>query len=403
MRSRLTPLALLRVSLVALTLHATSASAAATAEAGAGDAGVPGWVQPPRRAVVDEDAVRWPLDATLRFTFFGPLCPSPDLVDLRTSDGAPVAASIRVHETVALAELPEQGNTLVEVDPVEPLTPQGEYTLQIEYASAALGLTSRSVDFKAKTRGADPLPEAAFGGITDVSELTDNCTFETGAVAFLPARSGPPACPGVDRVVLRVRYTAVIRPDLTYVVERVSSTPAGGERVVYDPPQALSFDPGGDEREVGDTANRAVAVTVPLGQTRRDCFAVRMLDALGRRVGPTDNVACIDLPADLSCDVPEVAATPEPLAPRGCGDFWLHTEGVYAPDSGVDDGGRSRGPASDGCSARPAAARFAGPSGLLALAGCIVAYLRLRPRPLRADRRLGRQSGPGSAPSRGRA
>jgi len=205
----------------------------------------------------------------------------------------------------------------------------------------------------------------------------------------------------VERVVLRVRYTAVIRPDLTYVVERVSSTPAGGERVVYDPPQALSFDPGGDEREVGDTASRAVAVTVPLGPLRRDCFAVRLLDALGRRVGPTDNVACIDLPADLSCDVPEVATTPEPLAPRGCGDFWLHTEGDYAPDAGVGGGGRSGG--GHGCSARPAAVPIAGHSGLAALACGVLACLRLRPRPRRAARRLGRQSGPSSDPSRGRA
>jgi hypothetical protein len=356
----------------------------------AGDRVVPGWILPPRRDVIEEDAVRWPLDATLRFTFFGPLCPAADLVDLRDADGAPIAASVRVHVPAVLGEIPEMGNTLVEVDPVEPLDSTKEYTLSVLYADAALGLNNQSVRFKAKTRPADPLPLDAFAGVIDVTEFTDNCAPTLGSVSLLAAGTGPPACPGQDRVILSLRYSAAIRPDLAYVVERTSSTLEGEVEVPFDPPQVVSYDPGGDEREVGLTATRRVAVVVPVGPPRRDCFRVRMLDALGRPVGDAQNVVCIDLPADLTCPVPPVAEPTAELPGRACENHWLHTDGIYPPDAGVDGGvgGAERG-GSSGCAMH---GRPNGAVPLVAGLGLIALALRARRRNALNDR--------GSAPPR---
>ncbi len=324
------------------------------------------WTQPPQMDIEDPESTRWPIDATLRIAYGGNRCPAPEEFTLTAADGAPVPAQVRLiipQVVVAHDELPP---TLVEIDPVEHLAPRAEYTLTWRAPDPRLAaFEAYTLPFKTLARRMNPVPEDSFEGIQSITGPDGPCGVE-GNPADLPPETTPAGCAVEARLIAVVRYRAAEdRPDLAYVIERVSSAPldangapdeARTDRTVVP----LVFHPGGREAvwPVGPRQARLYLPASPM--PRQDCFRVRMRDEWGRLRGDETAIACLTLPMDLPCA--RAPASEAPVAPatplRDCANVGLYGADPDrpAPPVGAEppvlDGDLSTQPA-EGCTAAP--------------------------------------------------
>jgi hypothetical protein len=332
------------------------------------------WTQPPRLPVDHQQAVRVPTDGTVRLAFAGNACPEASQFTLHAADGTPVPAQVRVRSPWVLGRFREASPTLLEIQPMAPMAEKADYTLTWRVPLAELSeFTTYSLTFRTATHATDPLDADAFEGIRAVEPFTANCAGEGNAGGVIRGGMGPPGCDEVDRLLLAVRYVPVDRPDVAYVIERVSSTAEDGAR--DDRPLAIGYEAGVDLDVVSASHERRSVVTVPVAPApRRDCFRVRMLDHWGRAHGDASATACIDLPGDFACPIPATTIEPSgPMPLRACGAIGLHGGDARReppPDDGSGSGSGSEGDGGGGGGCDVAGAPSALP-GLLLLGGLL--------------------------------
>lgn len=362
------PLALLLPCLILIPAGAAAQEACGEARTAIG------WTQPPRIPIDDPEAVRWPVDATIRIGYGGTPCPVETQFELIAEDGTEVPAQVRVRTPFLAAGHDELPVTVIEIDPVPVLEPRTAYTLRWRPTDPKLASHADfALEFKTLARTMDPLPVDAFEGVLAVS-ADGPCSEDQGTPVVRPAGSRRyPECDAVARVVPTVRFTPVNRRDIIYAVERVSSTPAEGAAETDATLVALIG--GGEDVWISERADVFVPVALPLAPLPRvDCFQVRMLDAQGRPAGG-EGQACINLPEDLPCGVEPVqpGVIPDPIPGLACLNLGLYgadpdtvppAEGPPSDDPAADDADSA---ASSGC-CRIAPGRERAPYGLFGLA-----------------------------------
>ena len=322
------------------------------------------WTQPPRKALDDPEATRWPVDATIRIAYGGTRCPSPDEFELEDEAGGVVPAQVRIETPPLLAAHDELPLTLIEVDPVPILEPRATYRLVWRAPEPKLAsFENFTLEFKTLARDMLPLPFDEFEGILAVGQQEGRCGADLGnPVLVTPEPNDPPGCVTGTRVLVQVRFRTVNRRDVAYVIERTSSTPLDAERnpitaEADTTPIAVAYIGGGEDFFVPQVADGLVRVPVPDSpMPRRDCFAVRMLDAQGLPQGG-EGEACTDMPFDFPClpsNIMSEAPSADPVPVLACPNIGLNGADPNArppadgpdADGGVDaaDGGNS-----DGC------------------------------------------------------
>lgn len=306
------------------------------------------WTQPPRIPIDDPEAVRWPIDATIRIGYGGTPCPQADQFELIAEDGTEVPAQVRVHTPYLATGHDELPVTVIEIDPVPLLAPHTAYTLRWRPTDPKLAnFADYALEFKTLSRKMNPLPVDEFEGIIAVIG-EGPCSEDQGTPIIRPAGSRRfPSCEAERRVVPTVRFAPVNRRDVIYAVERISSTPMDGTAVTD--PVLVALIGGGEDAWITDRADVNVPVALPLAPLPRvDCFQVRMLDAQGQPVGG-EGQACITLPDDLSCLTDPVlpGVVPDPIPALACDNLGLYgaDPDTIPPAGGAEEAGP---PAADG-------------------------------------------------------
>lgn len=258
-----------------------------------------GWTQPNNVAITDDNAIRWPRDATLRVAYGGSWCPEEaqvELVNIETGEGVPT--QVRFVTPFNLVENGPDPLSVLEIDPVPLLGPREDFRLTIRPPDPSLpAYAEYQLEFRTRGGLTDGVPD--FEGILGVELWGDRCAGESGP--FLALDDNNPACLISTRLRLRILFKPADRADVAYIVYRTSSTPLdeGGNPVLAEADNTslpLYIQPGVRSLDGADLNNFQIPIEVlysPL--PRRDCFSVRMLDEWGRERGDLEAEACIDL------------------------------------------------------------------------------------------------------------
>ncbi|MGK0361928.1 MAG: hypothetical protein ACI9U2_004248 [Bradymonadia bacterium] len=298
-----------------------------------------GWSQPPRHPVESPDAVRWPIDATLRIAYGGNGCPDLSQLELYAEDGTLVPAQVRLRSPYNLVGHDALPITVIEVDPVQLLVPRTTYSLIWRAPEPKLESFARfEMTFKTLARTMHPLPVDDFEGILSVAPREGMCSEEFGPPVVISAAIGPNGCETGDRAIVRVRFTPINRRDVIYAVTRTSSTPDVGE--AETDPVLVALVGGNEDIWLQSQSDALVPIAVPVSPgPRTDCFRVQMVDAQGEMAGG-DGEACVRLPDDIACieDYREDVPVLDPLVSLGCFNLGLNGADPYAvpPPEGVE-------------------------------------------------------------------
>jgi uncharacterized protein (TIGR03382 family) len=263
-----------------------------------------GWTQPNNVAIANPNSTRWPVDATIRVAYGGTWCPEASQIELtKVETGMGVPAQLRMKTPQLIVQNDAPPLTLIEIDPMTDLEERTDYRITLRPPNPSLPIFEEYVlEFRTKGGGdnakVEPIPD--FEGIRSVTAAGPRC----GESFFGALQDNNPACLVPSRLKLRVKFQPLDRPDLSYIVYRVSSTqldvdgnPVASTADTTELP--VYFQPGLADVTGAGLPQLEVPVVVhyyPL--PRRDCFSVRVIDEWGRERGDTSNQACIDLNMD---------------------------------------------------------------------------------------------------------
>ena len=321
-----------------------------------------GWSQPNKVPITNENAVRWPTDASMRVAYGGSWCPSADEIELLDENDQPIPAQVRIRTPYTLVQNAPTPLTMIEVDPVGTFAERGDYRLVVRPPDPVL-VANREYTVEFRTRGSESDPFPDFEGITSVGLDGPPCG-ETGS--FEGASNDNPACPLPNRLRLLITFQPLDRADTAYVIYRTSTTGTdeNGDPVpdlVDETPIPLQYENGARDIFGAGIPERPIRLTVPYYPLpRTDCFAVRALDEFGRERGDLDHEACVDLPRidplPPECDpnlfppFPEPSpfeATP-PMPGQMCPNVGLAGADPDAPIPPIGEEENDMGPTGDG-------------------------------------------------------
>lgn len=344
------------------------------------------WSQPPRHDIDAPDAVRWPIDATIRIGYGGTQCPDLDQIELYAEDGTLVPAQVRLRSPYTLVEHDTLPVTVIEVDPVPLLTPRTTYTLIWRAPDPKLESFARfTLSFKTLARTMNPLPIDDFEGVLAVAPREGPCGEDFGPPIVRSAASGPAGCETSDRVVVQVRFKPMNRRDIIYAVSRTSSTPDEG--AAETDPTLVALIGGNEDVWIETQADAFIPIALPIAPyPRTDCFQVQLVDGQGRTAGG-DGTACVRLPDDIPClfEAALPGVVPDPVVGLGCDNLGLNgaDPDIVPPADGklpepeAPEPGAEKGGAGDGC-CRVAPGRGRTPWALIAISLLGAATLRRR-------------------------
>ena len=269
-----------------------------------------GWSQPNNVPIEDDNAIRWPTNASVRLAYGGPWCPSPEQISLTDEEGNEIAAQVRVKTPFKLVTNSPDALTLLEVDPIESLQPRTDYQLVVRPPDPALEVNREyQLSFRTRLGPSDDAEINQFEGIREARLNDDRCV-EAGA--FFALDDTNPICPVPNRLYVSVDFQPLNRSDIAYVVYRTKSTPiATIDNPETEPPDLtpvpIAFENGARDLLGTGVPLRSSRTFVPYYPLpRRDCFAVMAIDEWGRERGDMGNEACIDLelfdPCPEGCD-----------------------------------------------------------------------------------------------------
>ncbi len=299
-----------------------------------------GWTQPNNVAIADENAVRWPTDATIRIAYGGRWCPEEPQVELKDENGVGVPTQVRFVTPFNLVENAPEPLSVLEIDPVPILERRADYFLTVRPPNPSLpAYAEYYLEMRTRTTPMAPMPD--FEGVLGVELWGDRCDLQAGP--FLELDQNNPACLVSTRLRIKVLFQPADRADVAYIIYRTSSTPLdeNGDPVLAEADNTalpVHIQPGvraldGLELPVFQTPIEVLYAPLP----RRDCFSVRMLDEWGRERGDLDAEACIDLivmpPCPDGCmgeqcmfgfPEPNPFETNPPLPGQACGNLGLN-------------------------------------------------------------------------------
>ena len=265
------------------------------------------WTQPNNVAISDQNAIRWPTDASIRLAYGGVWCPTADQIRLKDEDGNEIPAQIRIRSPYTLVDNAPPPQSILEIDPTVELQPRSDYFLTINTPDPALSLYREvNLEFRTKRGKADPLPD--FEGALSVGLDGDRC--QSGG-PFMEFNDTNPACPLYNRLRLGVRFVPLDRPEIGYAVYRTSITPLdeNGADIVEQAdlePLLVGFENGARDLFGTGVPERNARVTVPYYPLpRRECYSVMAVDEYGRERGDMGNEVC-------------TVIEPLGLCPEGC-------------------------------------------------------------------------------------
>jgi len=267
-----------------------------------------GWTQPNNVAIANQNAIRWPTDASLRVAYSGTWCPTADQLRLQDEDGNEIAAQVRIRAPFSLVTNSAPPQTIIEIDPIPELEPRSDYFLTINTPDPALSLYREvNLEFRTKRGKTEPMPD--FQGILSVGLDGDRC--QSGG-PFMEFNDTNPACPLPNRLRVGVRFLPLDRPEIAYAIYRTSTTPLdeNGADIVDqadNEPLLVGFQNGARDLFGTGVPERNARVTTPYYPLpRRECYAVLALDEYGRERGDLNNEVCALLePLDIcpeGCD-----------------------------------------------------------------------------------------------------
>ncbi len=318
-----------------------------------------GWTQPNNVAIADDNAIRWPTDASMRIAYSGPWCPNIDQVELVDEEGNAVPAQIRIKTPFKLVTNERDALTILEIDPVEELAPRTDYTLTVRPPEPSLPLYREYIlEFRTRGGPANEMPD--FEGVREVRLNGSRCD-ESGG--FFPLDDADPACPIPNRLHVAVDFQPLNRPDVAYVVYRTRSVPvATVDNPETDPPdleaRPVKFENGARDLTGTGVSVRSARVYVPYYPLpRRDCFAVLAIDEWGREIGSLENDACIDLsplapcpegcdPAAMMCQTfpdPNPFESSPPSEGQSCENLGINGADPNRPVPPLEEGGGDGG------------------------------------------------------------
>ena len=170
---------MLQKKLVAFGLLATPCALTAAARADTTDpaclpaSSVVGWSTPKNVAIQDPNAVRLPIDSTMRIGFSGPWCPDPSTISLiEKKTMAAVPTQIRIVSPQTLFHNEPTPLSIIEIDPLGELVRSTDYILSIQPTMPALQIYANfAIEFRAGRRPMEPWPD--FEGAKEVLPQRD--------------------------------------------------------------------------------------------------------------------------------------------------------------------------------------------------------------------------------------
>ncbi len=267
-----------------------------------------GWSQPNNVPIANDNAIRWPTNSTIRLAYGGTWCPEAEQIEVVDEEGNGIPAQIRLKTPYKLVTNAPDALTLIEIDPIEELTPRTDYTVIVRPPDPALAVNREYIlEFRTRGGSADPIPD--FEGVREV-RLNDSRCVESGG--FFALEDTDPNCPVPNRLYVSVDFQPLNRPDIGYVIYRTRSVPVATlDNPETEPPDltpvAVAFENGARDLLGTGVPLRSSRVFVPYYPLpRRDCFAVMAIDEWGREHGDLENDACVDLiplaPCPEGCD-----------------------------------------------------------------------------------------------------
>lgn len=369
-----------------------------------------GFTQPNNVAISDENAMRWPTDASIRVAYGGSWCPTADNVTLEDEDGNAIPAQVRLQTPYTLVENAPSPLTLIDIDPVPTLEARKDYRVVVRPDNPSLpAYAEYTLEFRTSARAMQPVVDDDFAGIENVRLYGDRCSELS---PFEATNDSNPACLVSSLLRLNVFYTPLDKPEVSYVVYRTSSTPLdeAGMPVLAEADNTripVAVEPGArDLLGTGIPQRQPLLEVLYYPLPRRDCFSVMMIDEWGRERGDASVEACIDLlplaPCPDGCEGaecmrgfpdPNPFETNEPIPGQRCENLGLNGAdpdreippvgeqpmgGSGGGDAGVGtDGGQEGGGSSDGCAATPGTTEGA-PWLAVGLLGLVLARRRRR-------------------------
>ena len=257
-----------------------------------------GWTQPNNVAIADENAVRWPTDASIRIAYGGRWCPDEGQIELKDENGVGIPTQVRFVTPFNLVENGPEPLSVLEIDPIPVLDKRADYFLTVRPPNPSLpAYAEYYLELRTRASAMQPLPD--FEGVLGVELWGDRCDLQAGP--FLELDANNPACLVSTRLRLKVLFQPLDRAEVAYIIYRVSSTPLdeNGDPVLAEADNTalpVHIQPGvraldGVELPIFQTPIEVLYSPLP----RRDCFSVRMLDEWGRERGDLTAEACIDL------------------------------------------------------------------------------------------------------------
>lgn len=289
------------------------------------------FTQPTNLSLDDRNAVRWPINGTVRLGYTGAWCPEDGQVKFVELDEAgeevgEIPAQVRMQMPYLLVENdPEEPESVLEIDPVGLLKPRTDYRVVVSPPNPLTPLyRDYTLEFRTRATEAEGVPD--FAGITSAALEGSFCPLEGSP--YRPT-SGEGECVSPSRLSITVRFTpAAQRADLSYVVYRTA-------REAIDPETQMVVESEYNTTEEvpvryvrssvsGDPSKPPVELQVPVIShygplPRRECFSVRMLDDYLRERGDLTNQACVNIislgncPEGCELGTPGCSAYPAPI------------------------------------------------------------------------------------------
>ena len=271
------------------------------------------WSQPNNVPINNDNATRWPIDASIRIAYSGVWCPAADEIEFvkvpKEGDPEPVPARIRIKTPYKIVTNSTDPLTIMEIDPVDDLEKRTDYRITVRPPDPRLAINREFIlEFRTKVGKAEQFPE--FEGVSSVKLDGNRCLEET---AFHSADEPTRACPRPNRLKVAIEFQPLDRPEIAYVVYRTSSVEIsedgmgkGSGRADLTPIR-IAFENGARDLIGNGPPARKTGMFVPYYPLpRRDCFSVRAIDEYGRERGDVMKEKCVDLfplaPCPDGCD-----------------------------------------------------------------------------------------------------
>ena len=291
------------------------------------------WTSPPNVDVLDSNSARWPVNSPIRFAFLGDWCPIPEDITLEDEDGNQIPATVYFYQATQLINKGPEVPQIAHIKPSMSLEVSTDYTLTLSPPNPALAIyQDYQLTFRT-ARGEFDGDFTTFSGIEDA--IVDGNLCEGGGLVFPSVND--PECEIPDYVMMKVSFTPLPNPEVSYLVYRTASRPNGPDAAVDlidEVERPLVYLSGvSAERATRPIEAKFNVLYAPF--PREECFKVVALDEWGRERAGLDTIKCINLAPPSACSdvqfpTPDPFGITPPLEGAPCEAIGIHGARVAA-------------------------------------------------------------------------